>query len=243
MSDDSIVNRIKALRAKVNNAASTEAEVEAAARMVAKLMTQHDIDESQLKESDFSEALHAKTDVMKNDINEVVRYCWSGIEALTETKSWRGEERIHYVGLDHDVEMALYLYELITMSAKRGWLRYSAKLFDEKGMMRTKGARASYYVGFGQRMNAMLMQLHRERQSARDAWEDVGTTSGGTALVVRKDNIIKSKMKEMGIRIYKSRSNRRSHIDGDAFKAGNADASRVNLNRPFGSTKAAGRIA
>lgn len=50
MADESILHKIRALRAKASNAASTEAEVEAAAAAITKLMMKYDIDESDLVE-------------------------------------------------------------------------------------------------------------------------------------------------------------------------------------------------
>jgi hypothetical protein len=235
MANEDIINKIKALRAKVNNAASTEAEVEAAARMVAKLMMQHDVTEDLLTEKVAPEGVHAASDALKNDLEWVLQYCWKPIQDLTETKSYRSGQKFNYIGLPHDVEMALYLFELVTMSAKRGWLRHSAKMFDEDGMTRTKGARVSYYVGFGERMAAMLNELHEERQKARPV-------ATGTAVVIRKQDIIKGKMREMGLQLHKSRGKSMGRVDGNAYNAGQHAASQVNLNRPFGATKAAGTI-
>lgn len=236
MATEDIINKIKALRAKVNNAASTEAEVEAAARMVAKLMMQHDVSEDLLTEKVAPEGVHAQTDEVKNDLDWVMQYCGRPIQNFTETQSYRSGIKYNYIGLPHDVEMALYLFELITMSAKRGWLRHSAKMFDEGGMTRTKGARISYYVGFGERMATMLNELHEERQKARPV-------ATGTAVVIRKQDIIKNKMDEMGLQPYKSRAKSMGHVDGNAYYAGQSAASQVNLNRPFGATKSAGAIA
>lgn len=235
MPNEDVIEKIKALRAKVSNAASTEAEVEAAAKLVAKLMMKHDVTEDLLDEKEKIEGAHATTDKMKNDIEFVILNCWKPIEEFTETKCYRSDGKMNYIGLPHDVEMALYLFELITMSAKRGWLRHSAKMFDEDGMTRTKGMRVSYYVGFGERMATMLKELHTERQSAR-------SQATGTAIVVRKQDIIKGKMNEMGLKLYKRRTKSAGRVDGNAYSAGQRAASQVNLNRPFGSTKSAGSI-
>lgn len=235
MASEDIINKIKALRSKVSNAASTEAEVEAAARMVAKLMMQHDVSEDLLTEKIAPEGVHFQTNALKNDLDWIMQYCWKPIQDFTETKSYRSDLKYNYIGLPHDVEMALYLFELVTMSAKRGWLRHSAKMFDEDGMMRTKGARVSYYVGFGERMAAMLNELHEERQKARPI-------ATGTAVVIRKQDIVKDKMKEMGLQLYKSRGKSAGRVDGSAYNAGQSAASQVNLNRPFGATKSAGSI-
>ena len=235
MANEDIINKIKALRAKVNNAASTEAEVEAAAKMVAKLMMQHDVSEDLLNDKKAPDGVHARTETMKNDIDVVIQYCWQPIEKFTETKCYRDNGAINYIGLPHDVEMALYIFELVTMSAKRGWLRHSAKMFDEGGSVRTKGARVGYYTGFGTQIAIMMLELHEERQKAR-------SVSTGTAIVIRKQDIIASKMSDMGLVLHKSKRRSNGHIDGNALAAGQHAASQVNLSRPFGATKSAGVI-
>lgn len=235
MANEDIISKIKSLRAKVNNAGSTEAEVEAAARMVAKLMMQHDVTEDLLDEKTAPEGVHAETDALKNDLDWIMHYCWKPIQDLTETKTYRSDGKYNYIGLPHDVEMALYLFELITMSAKRGWLSHSAKMFDEDGMTRTKGARVGYYVGFGKHMGTMLKELHDERQGARPV-------AAGTALVIRKQDIIKDKMSQMGLQLGKARKKSMGYVDRNAYSAGQNAASKVNLNRPFGANKTAGSI-
>jgi len=235
MANEDILKKIRALRAKVSNAASTEAEVEAAAKLVSKLMMQHDVTEDLLKEGNTASGVHARGQEMKNDIDRVMMECWHGVQSLTETKCYQDSGALNFIGLPHDVEMALYLVELIQMSAKRGWLAHAAKLIDQDGATRTKKFRVSYYVGFGERMARMLDELDKERQNAR-------TEATGTALVVRKNEVIKGKMKEMGLSLRKRRARATGAINDDARKAGQAAASKVNLNRPFGGNSAAGSI-
>lgn len=225
MTTETVIERIKALRAKVNSVGSTEAEVEAAARLVAKLMLQHDIDEESLTENKRASGAHAHTDKMTKELDVVFRYCWSGIEALTETKSYHENDRIYYIGLDYDVETALYVFELIAMSARRGWFRHSAKMFDEQGATKTLQARSSYYVGFGSSMQKVLERLSEERKQARYA--SAGMT--GTAIVLRKSDVIKEKMTELGLELRKTRGKRVDLSDSNAFRHGRDAAEKVNV--------------
>ncbi len=223
--NNDIIERIKALRAKVNNAASTQAEVEAAARLVSKLMIQHGVVEAQLVERKAgANGVHATTEPMKAGIDSVMTRCWEALEAFTETKVYVDDkQRFNFIGLDFDVETAMYLFELITMSAKRGWHKHSAKMFDEDGETTTKYARDSFYIGFGIQISKMLDDLKEERRGAR-----AGLT--GTHIVVYKGDAIKSKMREMGISLRKSRA-RSSSIDStDAFLSGQTRAKEVNLS-------------
>jgi hypothetical protein len=243
MPSEDIIKKIKALRAKVNNAASTEAEVEAAARLVAKLMMQHDVTEDLLKETVAPQAVDVGTgSVMKNDIDILMSFCWREIQEFTETKAYRhvkvdGSKEFHFIGLPHDVEMATYLYELVTMSAKRAWLRYSASLFDSGEALRTKDRRKSFYQAFGLTIGEMMQELSDQRAKMRSE------SATGTAVVIRKQDLIKAQMASTGLALRKSRSyNIVGRLNENAFGAGRDAASKVNLGRPFDKNRSAGSI-
>ena len=243
MATDDIIKKIKALRAKVSNAASTEAEVEAAARLVAKLMMQHDVSEDLLKETVAPQAVDVGTgSVLKNDMDILMSFCWREIQDFTETKAYRhishgNTMEFHFIGLPHDVEMATYLYELVTMSAKRAWLRYSASLFDSGEALRTKDRRKSFYQAFGLTIGEMIQELSDQRAKMRSE------STTGTAVVLRKQDIIKAHMKSTGLALRKSRSNNSvGRLNENAFGAGRNAAQQVNLGRPFDKNRSAGFI-
>lgn len=230
MSTDGVIKKIRALRAKATNAASTEAEVEAAAAAITKLMMKHDIDESQLRGKPQSMGVHASTDAMKHDRDEILNRCWFGVQTLTETKMYcepntKGAS-FHFVGDEADVEMGVYLTEIILTYGQRAWLAHRLDIL-EKGTKRQKTSRLDFYSAYGDRMHQRLMQLAEERQSVR-------SKAVGTAIVVRKTDIIKAKMKEMGVALRKSRKKTRTVYDHNAASAGRSAADNVNLNRPFG---------
>ena len=236
--DDSILHKIRALRAKAQNAASTQAEVEAAAAAAAKLMIKHDVDESQLSETERSGAVEGgiNTNFYK-DIDEVVRWIFKGVEALTETKGYRDvsdKNTYKFIGMEHDVEMALYLMEMITQSAKRCWNTFVQERF-EAGKSTPKNLRPSFYHGFGRAIREKLDELTEDRLAAR-------SQAVGTALVVRKQDAIKDKITEMGLVLRKARSSGKRHVDPAAHSAGMQKASTVNLNRPFSGNSSAGAI-
>lgn len=227
MTDESILNKIRALRAKASNAASTEAEVEAAAAAITKLMMKYDVEESDLVDRKDPKAIHHRTPPHQNSTGLVIDRCWQGIQALTETKLYReivGKNPTYsYVGDAPDVEMAVYLHEMIVLYARRSWFRYRAEL-SENGQKKSATAREDFYTNFGYRINSRMVELAEERQSAR---------SGSTALVVIKTGMIKEKLEQMGITLRKSR--RKSHVTRDvgAAMAGASAAENVNLSRPF----------
>lgn len=236
--NESVLHKIRALRAKAQNAASTQAEVEAAAAAAAKLMIKHDVDESQLSEIERSGAVEGGINTnFYRDIEEVVRLIFKGIETLTETKGYRDvsdNNTFKFIGMEHDVEMALYLMEMITQSAKRSWNSFVQQRFEE-GKSTPKHLRPSFYQGFGRAIREKLDELTEERLNAR-------SQAVGTALVVRKQDAIKDKMKEMGLKLRKARAGKGRYIDPTAHSAGMQKAATVNLNRPFSGNSAAGAI-
>jgi hypothetical protein len=233
--NDAIIHKIRSLRAKATNAASTEAEIEAALAAITKLMMKHDIDETDLAESQrTSEARHYETGVHLNETDAIINRCWNGICTLTETKLWRTKERkgakYSYIGDPVDVEMAIYLHEMIVIHGRRGWYAYRANL-SETGQKKNSQSRFDFYSSFGDRINARMKEFAKMRMEQRSS----------TALVVRKDTLIKEKMDEMGIKLRKSRASQKVARDVNAYYAGVSAADRVNLNRPFrGATE--GRI-
>jgi hypothetical protein len=147
---------------------------------------------------------------------------------------------LRFIGTPHDVEMGMYLCELIVGAGKRSWSEYGESLegFSYNQIM---AKRESFYVAMGQRLNAMLHQLAGERAEARQASHGA---SSGTALVVVKSDLIRAKMEEMGLKLYKGKKeSRKFGVDRDAFEAGNRAGSRVNLNRPVEGTDSFGELA
>jgi len=235
--NESILNKIRALRAKAQNAASTQAEVEAAAAAAAKLMVKHDLDESQITDAQTrSGAVEGAFKPPYQDIEEVIRYVFKGVETMTETKGYRDtiNNDFRFIGLEPDVEMALYLFEMITQSAKRCWNSFVQSEF-EAGRVAHKSRRPSFYIGFGEAIQAKLTELAEDRMAAR-------SQAVGTALVIRKQDAIRDKMQEMGLTLRKGRTPRQSSVDPRAFSAGVTSANSVNLNRPFGANKPRGAI-
>ncbi|MDO5647383.1 DUF2786 domain-containing protein [Paracoccus sp. (in: a-proteobacteria)] len=214
---DKIAARIRALRAKANDSAASESEASTAAAMAARLLTQFD-----LTEADLSEYKTTAAGRQTHRYHEALASCWAGIAALTETKPYKQGLDIHFVGLPHDVEMALFLSSTITAAAKRSW---------DVVRKATGGAakeRQSYYWGFSSRLNERLKELAQQRHIAK--------TDTGTAITLRKSDLVAEWFKERGITLHKQRRGQR-HADPNAYNAGRKVADGLNLNRPLGQTK------
>lgn len=226
MSDrEDAIARVKALRAKASDAAATESEASAAAMMAAKLLSKYDIDESELvdvKNTGATEGAANNTKVLP----EVLHWCWHGIQQLTETKCyiWK-KSQMRFIGTPYDVEMALYLSEMLVGASKRMWIEYATdKHLPFSKMM---AMRNGFMHGFGERINQRLLELAKERQNERAA-----KVSHSHELVVVKSDLIKEWQEQNGLRLVKGRVHNPGRTDLNSHLSGFAAGDRVNLNRP-----------
>jgi hypothetical protein len=224
---DDILEKIRNLRAKASNAASTEAEAQTAAMMAAKLLQKHDVKETEL-EIQQEGAAHKKAEHKAKVMPEILHYCARGIERLTETKVYAEGIQLCYIGTPHDVEMALYLTEMLVGASKRAWID-AAEATGKTDFKALTIARLSFYRGFGTRVSDRLIDMANERAEARMKARGTAT---GSALVVVKSALIEAKMKEMGLTLVPGKAREFGALDPAAYQMGAGAGDRVNLNRP-----------
>ncbi len=151
--------------------------------------------------------------------------------------------RIVIFGLRGDVEMARYLYDMLTaviaaevkaFDKREKDLRWQAiwnsggdaQLRDRDG----RSARMSFQVGMADRINGRLIQM------AADL-EPVAKTASGTALVVVKNALVNEAYAKLGLRL-KTLTGGPSAHDMAAYGQGQEAGNKVNLGRPVGSRTA-----
>lgn len=213
---EDIAEKIRALRAKASNVASTEAEAAQAAAMIAKLLAKHDMTEDDIREyqEPGTVAVQGSTE---GRLHPTLRYCWQGITELTETEAYLDRNDVlQYIGMEHDVEMALYLSEIIVSAS----IRALKAGFPKASTVQ----RNSFFAGFGNALKDKLIELAKGRRAAK--------TSTGTAIVVVKNALVDQFKKEAGLSLAKTRS-RGSRVDGAYYEAGKQVGARLNLNRPI----------
>jgi Protein of unknown function (DUF2786) len=233
---DEIIAKIRALRAKAEDHAATEAEAMAAAEMAARLLVKHDIKPEELAEIAKSEGVVSGFRQGKV-LHPVANFTAVAIAHFTETRAYQDNGEIKFIGLEEDVLMAVYLIEMLTGAAKRGWVGHAEQhsyAFREFAFQRE-----SYFRGFATRVSDRLNELYRFRKQQREMAQGSGNS---TALVIVKSEVIKRTMDEMGLRLSKSRRNKRSYLDPHTFRAGMAQGNNVNLGRPFGANATTGAI-
>lgn len=235
-----IIEKIRALRAKAEDAAATEAEAMAAAEMAARLLVKHDI-----KPEELSEVAKAEGTIsgfrQGKVLHPVADYTANAIARFTETKAYHQNGEIRYIGLEEDVMMAVYLTEMLVGAGKRGWVAYADEYIAAPLPFKVmESRRFAYFSGFASRISNRLDELKAYRDATR---KEAQGTSNATALVVVKDAIIKKVIEERGLAFGKRRD-KPVYMDPATWMAGHAQGDNVNLGRPFaGNPKAQGELA
>lgn len=211
---------IRELQQKTEQNGCTEEEAMAAAAKMGQLLEDYNlnIDEIGLRE-DASKC--KKNEVFAADqfagtlVTGIKHFC--GIIAYQVGGEGHGMKYVLF-GVPHDLEIALYLYEICAEAMEHDWAKY----MEVHGYSMKK--RASFRMGFSSRVYERLMQMKADR--------DARNASNCRDLVVLKDQLVKQEFAKTGIRLVKS--SRQVVADNHAYGHGHAAGGRVNLNNPLG---------
>lgn len=252
---DKMLQRVLNLRAKAENAGSSEAEMNNAFAIAAKLMDAYHIEEAELAIAETEGRIVLDMVVQESDTNMLIgtshRHKFiitlGGIEAFTGVKSvmYKSSGAIKFTGHRPDVELANYLVAVIREAMDREFDNYR---------MRTGptgyGAKGSFQTAMAARINTRLHKMAEEASAEREKnRKDAVTkkqiensaTSSSTALVVCE--IAEQKRKETEQLHYKTFPNLRPAAgfgfgkNVSAHGAGKAAGDRVSLNRAIGQQK------
>lgn len=220
-----IIRKIKALRARAADAASSEAEAAKAAAVADKLLREHNIDLSELDVRAEGVAKNVWGAGRRTRGPET--FAATKIAKATNCKVWcaNGGE-IVYLGNPADVEVALYFTDLVSNAAEACLLSYR-KTDEYRSMQYAYGYSprkigSDYRIGVCQRLGERILeQVEAERKPQ----------AAGTGLVVVKDALIQQWLKDNGMAFRDYRSNRRV---GEAYNTGRGDADSVSINRGVG---------
>lgn len=229
---DDIIEKIRKLRAKAGNRASTEAEAQAAAMAAAKLMTKHDLSEAQVGDKIEYNVARVVLKAPAGKMPLIWDAIWSSIEDYTETKIyWDTNARgLGIMGVNHDVEMAVYLFEMVSGAAKRGWLKLIAAEMEAGETSPRMARRNGYNMGFGAGLASTIEAMAEERAAAKR--ESAKAT--GTDLVIVKSAQIRDFMKSTGLVLRSGKKKKQeTKVDGGAYLRGVSDGQKVNVNRPL----------
>lgn len=262
---ESVKRKIRALAAKTVESGCSEAEAMAAMDKVAELLSVFNLSMSEVE-------LHAEKcitgEFQTSKTKSALSWAWIGISKLCGVRCWRVPIQKgwnwKFFGLESDVEMALYLCDLVTKSNKTALAIFRTTSDWEQYQSHRRTLTANFQAGFGSRINVRLKELAEANKEAEkkaqayhaensvkigasdEALVQAAKQSTGTALIsVAKERLIEEAFKkQVGIKLQTKKSYAKRVYNSQATVAGQNAANKVNLSRPVGnsSEKAAGYL-
>jgi hypothetical protein len=215
---------IRGLLDRTEDNGCTEAEAMANADKVSELLAVYELSLTDVIARDTSDMVRREVYSADSSAGSVI----TGIGRLCSLTVYhdngsRGSVTT-YVMFGHapDVELGVYLYEVVCEAMDHD----QQKDAEKHGY--SKKRRESFRMGFAGRVATRLTQMREARDAARQAQVRM---SGGTDLMVIKDQIVTQEFEKTGIKL-KSRGKRTVH-DTAAYGRGHAEGSKVNLNNPL----------
>jgi hypothetical protein len=200
---------------------ATEEEALNAAKRLGELLDKYNLDmsDASIREDTghcIKNEVFAADDYAGTLVVGIKHFC--GIIAYTVTNDGHAGKYVFF-GVEHDVAIALYLYEICAEAMDHDWSAF----MEVHGYSMKK--RASFRAGFATRVYDRLMQLKAERDAKMSSARD---------LIVLKDQLVTEQFtKQLGIRLVKSKAKNHGAADPNAYRAGHAAGGRVNLNNPL----------
>lgn len=251
---DKMLQRVLNLRARAENEASSEAEMNTALTMAMKLMESYNIEEAELAiaEAEGRIVLEIVEKVSDSSLlkgkrqRHKVLNVLSAIQSLTETRivvsSWNGA--ITVTGHRPDTELANYLIALVREALDREYSNYRTRIAGRTGY----GAKTSFQSAMAARVSSRMYDMVRARDMEREENKinaerlqiENGSTASSTALVIseiaeQKAKEVETAFRKANPRLGKISTSHRS-TNGNAFSAGREAGSRLNLGRAVGGT-------
>lgn len=244
-----ILQRVMNLRARADDAGSSEAEMNTALNMAMKLMDSYNIEEAELALAEASGEIKldvitrvANTNILKGTTQmHKVLLCLSGIAKFTETKCVFSKNlgEVTFTGHRPDIELAEFLVGVIKDALDREFANYKRVEGGRLGY----GAKTSFQNAMATRVSNRLYEMAGERDTDRAAKKreaqrlqiENAATASSTALVVSE--IAEQKAKEVAAEFKKAHPRLRTvktmtrSSNRNAFSAGRDAGDRVNLGR------------
>jgi hypothetical protein len=250
---DKMLQRVLNLRARAEDDASSEAEVNAALTLAMKLMDSYNIEEAELAIAEAEGRITleivqkvADTSMLKGTKQKhKVLNVLSSIAKFTETRvvvnSYSGG--IIFTGHRPDTELANYLVAVVKEALDREFANYKRNTAGRLGY----GAKASFQTAMASRLSHRLNDMANERDRDRDRAKKEAqklqieneATASSTALVISE--IAEQKAKEVNEEFRKAYPRLRNistsyhSRNATAHGAGRSAGDRVNLGRAVGT--------
>lgn len=239
---DKIRQKIAALHARAKDKASTESEAEMAMKHAAKLMNEHsitfdDLAQGRINREDFVAKAQAED---RKRVHEVDYICGNAIGRFCDVVAVNdgGSGAIIFIGYSVDVELAIYIRDLVLKTGEYEWKRYHEGFkMASKGMTFTHGKtiRKEFFGAYCARIRERLDALKGEMMEANEH---------GARLVVMKQHLVRAAFEDF------MNADGGSLKDNKAFTftytkasiAGEEAGNKVRFHREFNGTNKQKRI-
>lgn len=204
---------------------ATESEAASALAMANKLMTKHNLTEEDLY------AAQSRTDMKKDSIqhkekhlNPAYKLCASSIERLCGVQIWKSNEHIEVFGFINDVDLAVFLLQMLKDSMAYTWSIYK----KENSPLKVSEHKAywSFRYGFAREIRNRVDQLMQER---------LNVASSGVDLVALKDVVVEDGLRQMFpyLRLEDRQIARNTKLHRATYESGKNAGSGISLSRPI----------
>jgi hypothetical protein len=230
-------DKIRKLRARASDGASSESEAVKAIEIADKLMAEHALTVKDLEKAVDSGGIETGSWTKGTKKLHHVQYLAASISLLTETNGWvatdtDGIESLVFMGFSADVEYALYLSDLCFNAMEAEWdsFRISAPYLDSPSRGRPR-LREDFMRGMASRIREKMMNIVALRRTQAPEVSQIGTS-----LVIAKRSMIASALENSGVNIRKRRaSKKRTKTDIDAFLSGRMAGDATNITTGIGN--------
>lgn len=220
--------KIRALTARTIDNGASEAEAMTAMKKVGELLAQFNLNMTDVTVRD---EMCIQKDVDTGSKHRGIQYDVAvSVAAFTNCKiwqtSWTKSKKLHFFGMESDVEMAVYLLNYIKIAYDNAFAEFknSDTYVNYAGHRRV--LTTNFLRGFANRLNDRLDSMKREFVREEKS-------STGTALVViEKSKYVEEEYQKLGMKLRKTYTTRSSNYNGAARAAGDKAGNKVNLNRP-----------
>ena len=228
-----IISKIKALRAKASDAASTEAEVASAIDAADRLMQKNGLtldDLDKVRQTRKGISMESWENGRKS--LHPVQYVAGAIANLSETQGWTSKgadkpARIFFIGFDRDVQYALYLTDLVHNAMESEWKSFTkGELYQSIPQNKRSKAKSDFMRAMASRIRHKMIEMVFERRTKE---QPKGTT--GTDIVLVKREMVSEAMEEIrrDQNIGKAAAPRKRRVDAAVHHAGILAGERTNV--------------
>ena len=229
-----VISNIQALCRKTIKNGCTEAEAISAANKIGELMKVYNLtmDRVFLNDTKCTTGIIPTGRIRRHPIDG----CVVGIAEFCDCRCWFSGGDYKIFGLEHDVEMAQYLYSIVWNAMETATEEYKDSFnyqnkVGQYGKVSRKRLSVSFQRGMSSRIYHRLQEM-KEKRHTEENTESSTFNGSGTSIVVVKRNKVEDEFEKLNLGLRKCAKIIR-RLDGSAYGQGQHAGSKVNLNRPI----------